>query len=262
MSWLRQSTAVTLLIGPFVDEADGKTAEIALTIAQADVRLSKNGGNMAQKGDATSCTHDEIGYYTCPVSTTDTDTLGILKVMVHKTGALPVWHEYMVVPANVWDSMFGADMLKVDVHAIDDDETAADNAEAFFDGTGYAGTGNVIPTVTTLTGHTAQTGDNYARLGAPAGASVSADVAAVKAETATIPTAAANADAVWDEATSGHVSNGTFGKLFGVLRKLLFNKSVDSGTSVEHFDDDNTTSLGTSAWADGTGTRGKNTVTW
>ena len=43
-------------------------------------------------------------------------------------------------------------------------------------------------TVTTLTGHTAQTGDNYARLGAPAGASVSADVAAVKAETATIVT--------------------------------------------------------------------------
>jgi hypothetical protein len=47
-------------------------------------------------------------------------------------------------------------------------------------------TGAVIPTVTTLTGHTAQTGDNYARLGAPAGASVSADVAAVKSETATI----------------------------------------------------------------------------
>jgi len=44
-------------------------------------------------------------------------------------------------------------------------------------------TGAVIPTVTTLTGHTAQTGDNYARLGAPAGASVSADVAAVKVET-------------------------------------------------------------------------------
>jgi hypothetical protein len=34
--------------------------------------------------------------------------------------------------------------------------------------------------------HTAQTGDSFARLGAPAGASVSADVAAVKAETATI----------------------------------------------------------------------------
>ncbi len=34
--------------------------------------------------------------------------------------------------------------------------------------------------VNTLDGHTAQTGDNYARLGAPAGASVSADVAAIQ----------------------------------------------------------------------------------
>lgn len=37
-------------------------------------------------------------------------------------------------------------------------------------------TGAVIPTVTTLTGHTAQTGDSFARLGAPTGASVSADI--------------------------------------------------------------------------------------
>lgn len=51
---------------------------------------------------------------------------------------------------------------------------------------GVTHTGAVIPTVTTLTGHTAQTGDSFARLGAPAGASVSADIAAVKAETAAI----------------------------------------------------------------------------
>lgn len=42
-------------------------------------------------------------------------------------------------------------------------------------------TGAVIPTVTTLTGHTAQTGDSFARLGAPVGASISADIAAAKA---------------------------------------------------------------------------------
>lgn len=41
-------------------------------------------------------------------------------------------------------------------------------------------------TVTTLTGHTAQTGDNYTRLGAPAGASVSADIAANQADLNTI----------------------------------------------------------------------------
>lgn len=50
----------------------------------------------------------------------------------------------------------------VDVGRISNDATAADNCELFFDGTGYAGTNNVIPTVTTLTGHTAQTGDAYA----------------------------------------------------------------------------------------------------
>ena len=73
----------------------------------------------------------------------------------------------------------GTIKLGVDAIEISGDSTAADNAELFFDGTGYAGTNNVIPTVTTLTGHTAQTGDSYARLGAPAGASVSADIAAI-----------------------------------------------------------------------------------
>jgi hypothetical protein len=135
MFWLKQSTAITLKIGPFLDETDGKTAETGLTIAQADVRLSKNGANIAQKNESTSCTHDELGIYGCPLDTTDTATLGRLQLFVHKSGALPVWHEFMVVPANVWDSMFGADMLKVDIHAIDDDETAANNLESYCDGT-------------------------------------------------------------------------------------------------------------------------------
>lgn len=72
--------------------------------------------------------------------------------------------------------------IDANIGAISDDTTAADNAEAFFDGTGYAGTNNVIPTVTTLTGHTPQTGDSYARIGTPAGASVSADIAAFQSD--------------------------------------------------------------------------------
>lgn len=42
--------------------------------------------------------------------------------------------------------------IDANVGAISADATAADNAESFFDGTGYAGTGNVIPTVTSVTG--------------------------------------------------------------------------------------------------------------
>ena len=120
MQELRQSTAATLLLGPFLDETDGKTAETALTIAQADVRLSKNGGNMAQKSEATSCTHDELGYYGCPVNTTDTNTLGRLKVMVHESGALPVWETYMVVTQQYWDSKYSIDRLQVDVREFGD----------------------------------------------------------------------------------------------------------------------------------------------
>lgn len=48
-------------------------------------------------------------------------------------------------------ALTGAGNIKADVLAISGDATAADNAEAFFDGTGYAGTNNVIPTVSSVT---------------------------------------------------------------------------------------------------------------
>src|SRR5690242_3052466 len=106
LTWLRQSTATTLLLGPFVDETDGKTAETALTLSQSDVLLWKEGGTtMAQKNESTTCTHRSIGYYTCPINTTDTNTLGVLSVAVHESGALPVRQDYLVVPANVYDSV-------------------------------------------------------------------------------------------------------------------------------------------------------------
>jgi hypothetical protein len=139
MIYVKQSTTVTLLIGPFLDSTDGNTVEDGLTIAQADVRLSKNGGNMAQKNDSTSCTHDELGYYTCPLNTTDTNTLGILKVMVHVTGALAVWNEVSVVTANVWDTLFSTDVFDSNVVEISGDSTAADNLELQYDGTGLSG---------------------------------------------------------------------------------------------------------------------------
>ena len=111
--WLKQSTAVTVKLGPFLDETTGKDAETGLAIAQADIRLTKNGGDAAQSNNAAGATHDEIGWYDIPLDTTDTGTLGRLTVFIHESGALPVWQDFMVVPANVWDSMFGADYLRV-----------------------------------------------------------------------------------------------------------------------------------------------------
>jgi hypothetical protein len=114
-TWLKQSTAVDIAIGPFLDDVDGKTAETALTLSQADFRLKKNNGNWAQKNQASSATHEENGWYEASLDTTDTNTLGILIVAVAEAGALPVWREFLVVPANVWDSYLGSDFLQVDV---------------------------------------------------------------------------------------------------------------------------------------------------
>lgn len=129
MRFLRQSTATTLLLGPFVDETDGRTAETALTISQSDVLLWKEGGTtLAQKNETTACTHRSNGLYTCPVNTTDTNTLGTLVVSVAESGALPIRIDYTVVPANVYDSMvLGSDLLQTDMQEINGSTTAADN---------------------------------------------------------------------------------------------------------------------------------------
>lgn len=53
---------------------------------------------------------------------------------------------------------------------------------------GAVSTVTTVGTLTTYTGNTPQTGDAYARLGAPAGASIAADVAAVKTDTGNLVT--------------------------------------------------------------------------
>lgn len=114
MGWLKQSTAADVELGPFVDDTDFKSVETALSLAQADCLLIKNGGAGAQKNSATSAAHLGGGHYKVPLDTTDTGTLGRLRVYVNKAGALPVWRDFVVLPANVFDSLVGgSDRLQV-----------------------------------------------------------------------------------------------------------------------------------------------------
>jgi len=147
--YLRQSTAAQArLIGPFVDDTDFKTAETGLTIANTDIKLRANGTTLANKNSGGG-THQVNGMYSVSWDATDTANVGELLYSVVVTGALQVWGVYTVVEEAVYDALFAASAAGFGV---------------------------------------AQTGDNFARLGAPAGASVSADVAAVKADTAAILT--------------------------------------------------------------------------
>lgn len=57
-------------------------------------------------------------------------------------------------------------------------------------------------TIGAMTGNTAQSGDSYARLGAPAGASVSADIAAIAAKTTALPASPADETLVINATTA------------------------------------------------------------
>lgn len=211
-TWLRQSTAVDIALGPFVAATDGVTAETALTIAQSDVRLKKNGGAFAQKNQVSSATHEENGFYEVSLDATDTNTLGILLIGVSEAGALPVWEKFLVVPAVVYDAMIaGTDNL--DVNAVQVLGTAiATPAVAGVlkvDLTHVNGTAAPSaagrPEVNTT--HAAGTAWNSGGIGAATLAANTLTAAKVATDVD-----ARLADATWDEARAGHATAGTFGE--------------------------------------------------
>lgn len=107
MQYLKQSTAATIIMGPFVDSIDGCTAKTALTLSQSDTRLSKNGGDPAQKNQTSDAVHKENGYYAVYLDTTDTDTLGRLRVMISKATTLGIKEDFMVLSASAYASLIG-----------------------------------------------------------------------------------------------------------------------------------------------------------
>jgi hypothetical protein len=183
---LKQSIQVVVRIGPFVDVGDGFTPETAVTLTGGgdpadEAELMKAGGGASVDISARTWTGVSgcDGWYDLTLTTADTGTVGDLTVVVQNDSLhLPVHARFQVIEEAIYDSLYGASAAgfdanqrvdvgewlgtavttsattnkpQVDVDSIDDDATAADNCEAFFDGTGYAGTGNTIPTVTTTT---------------------------------------------------------------------------------------------------------------
>lgn len=184
--------------------------------------------------------------------------------------------------------------VTANVTAVSGDSAAADNLEADYDGTGYTKTSSTIGTCTTNTdmrgtdsaalasnytaaragyldninGHTAQTGDSFARLGAPAGASVSADIAtvdsnvdAVLVDTGTTLPASISAlndvsvaDILTTQMTEAYASDGTAPTLAQAL--FLIQQSIGdfaiSGTTVTVKKLDGSTTAATYTLDDGT----------
>ena len=107
MQYLREATASVVKLGPFLDDEDANTEETALTIANTDILLSKNGGTIAAKNSG-GATHDADGWYSATFDATDTDTIGRLRAYVHVAGALMVWEDFQVLTQEAYDFLFGS----------------------------------------------------------------------------------------------------------------------------------------------------------
>jgi hypothetical protein len=118
MQFLKQGTAQTITFGPMVG-TDGFTIQTALTIQKANLRVMKNGSPQSsasadQGASDVGAPHDGNGIYRISLDTTDTDTLGRFRIAAVVAATRPIDREFMICPANVYDSLFGASKLQVD----------------------------------------------------------------------------------------------------------------------------------------------------
>lgn len=109
---IKQSVAVTIQMGPALDAGDGVAEETGLS---PTVELSKANAAFAARDSAGAINHDANGWYRVPLNTTDVATAGRLIAKFDDAAThLPVWHEFTVVPVNVYDSLVGGtDALRV-----------------------------------------------------------------------------------------------------------------------------------------------------
>ena len=182
MQYLKADTVTEVLIGPVVAVGDGFTPVTSLTIAGADeAEIIKHGATTvtAITGTLAAITSAD-GYYALDLVVGDVDTEGRLTILINDDSlCLPVRHDFMVVNANVFDSLFAAattDYLQIDaIQHI---------------GTAYATpTTNGVPEVdVTHVAGTAQTAGDLAAMITAVDDLVDTEVAAIKSDTAAILT--------------------------------------------------------------------------
>jgi hypothetical protein len=233
---LRQATSQAVRFGPFLDSTDAVTPETGLTIAQADMQLSKDGAAFAQKNAAGNATHDTDGWYSTTLDTTDTGTVGELILQVNVTGAGPVWVRWYVVEEAVYDALYAA-------------SAAGYNAVAPLDAAGVrAAVGLASADLDTQLGNLAT---------AAALATVDSNVDSILADTGTdgVAISSATANQIADHIlrrplasarASGDGDTVGFRSLLGAASKLV-NRVAVSGTDLLTYAENDTTAIGTQA---------------
>ncbi len=256
MIYLRQATASQEVVLPcMTDETDGFTAESGLTISASDIKIWMSGTTTLASKNSGGATNISGGWYSLVLDATDTATLGSGAIFVHEGGARPVHLYFTILPANVYDSLIlGTDLLdantaqwlgtacatptvagvpEVDAtywngSAVATPDTAGHPKVTIKDGTG---TGEIntnagaialvdLVTATTTAANVTTVSSGGITSSSFATGAITATAIATDAITSLelSDTATAEiADAVWDEARSGHTTDGSFGQVFASI---------------------------------------------
>src|SRR3990172_8279478 len=187
MQYLKADTVTEVLIGTVVAVGDGFTPVTSLTIAgSSDLEIIKHGATTvtAITGTLAAITSAD-GYYALDLVTGDVDTEGRLTILINDDSlCLPVRNDFMVVSANVFDSLFAAattDYLQTDTIQ--------------WIGTAYATpTTNGVPEVdVTQVAGTAQTAGDLAAMITTVDDFVDTEITAIKTKTDFLPSVTAGA---------------------------------------------------------------------
>ena len=111
MLYLKADTITEVTIGPAVAVGDGFTPVASLVGSTADeFEIITHGATTTTTiaGTLAAITGAD-GYYALDLSASDTNTEGRLVLLINDDSLiLPIRHEFMVVNANVYDSLFAA----------------------------------------------------------------------------------------------------------------------------------------------------------
>jgi hypothetical protein len=224
--FLKQSTSTTVLVGPVLD-ASG----VAVTTAViGDFTLTKNGTAATMSGNTISHSHN--GHYLITLTAGNTDTIGRLAISVNNSAQAMTLFRWDICQPTVYDALFSnAVNTSGGLPAATGSISALAGAISTFAGGAVA---SVTAAVTVGTNND-KTGysltqafpSNFASLGINSSGHVSrvtlvdttttntdmrgTDNALLAASYTAAPTAAAVADAVWDEAMADHTTSTSYG---------------------------------------------------
>lgn len=115
MRYLRQNTAINILVGPFVSDSDGSTLDngVDVTTISCDLfkGIVKSDLSLTAPGGDNDCVFVSMGNYNLELTASNINTLGHLRVSFDVAGMIPFYEDFTVLDAVTYDQMYGSEGL-------------------------------------------------------------------------------------------------------------------------------------------------------